>query len=266
MKQIKRMAVLLIAAAFLLLTPLSALAARQEYVPTKATLYELKDGNWVAIFEETYSYTKNARLKGYTSTSLNGGYTINAAYTWKGNFLKKEQNTYSITTYNYKKKKLKSEVSKSSGTTTTYSVSWKKRKGTLTSSDGDTTTITVNKRNQRIKSTRIDSSGKKYTTTFKYFSNGNIRTKSYSGPGVGYVYKYNRKGYPISYITDYSEVTFKYNKNKKGQVTEQQITYKSNGGNDYNYKKVFSAWKKISRSVRNCDAFGHFINTPYQYN
>ena len=67
MKQIKRMAVLLIAAAFLLLTPVSALAARKEYVPTKAILYELKDGNWVESDEETYSYTKNARLKAYTN-------------------------------------------------------------------------------------------------------------------------------------------------------------------------------------------------------
>jgi hypothetical protein len=63
MKQIKRMAVLLITAAFLLLTPMSALAARQEYAPTKAVFYELEDGNWIECREETYSYTKNGRPK-----------------------------------------------------------------------------------------------------------------------------------------------------------------------------------------------------------
>ena len=152
MKQIKRMAVLLITAAFLLLTPMSALAARQEYAPTKAVFYELKDGNWVASYEETYSYTKNARLKAYTYKSLTSSHTATTTYTWKGNFLKKQDDSYYTTTYSYKKKKLKSssEVNKSSGKTTTTSVGWKKRKGTVTGSDGATGSITVNKRNQMI--------------------------------------------------------------------------------------------------------------------
>ena len=104
MKQIKRMTVLLITAAFLLLTPVSALAAKKEYVPTKAIVYELKDGNWVESDEETYSYTKNARLKVFTTRSLTSSYTYKAAYTWKGNFLKKEDGSYYITTYSYKKR------------------------------------------------------------------------------------------------------------------------------------------------------------------
>ena len=267
MKQIKRMAVLLIAAAFLLLTPVSALAAKQEYVPTKAISYELKDGNWVAICEETYSYTKNARLKAYTYKSLTSSHSYKISFTWKGDFLKKQDSLSYTTTYNYKKKKLKSsaEVRKSSGSTTTTSVSWKKRKGTFTSSDGYTGTITVNKRNQVINTTRVHSSGDKYTSAFKYFSNGNFKSETYAGTDYLEVYKYNRKGYQISYKYGSSEATFKYKKNKKGQVTEQQITYKSSGGNVYSYKKVFSAWKKINRSVRNCDAFGHYIITPYEF-
>ena len=267
MKQIKRMTVLLITAALLLLTPVSALAAKKEYVPTKAIVYELKDGNWVESDEETYSYTKNARLKVFTTRSLTSSYTYKAAYTWKGNFLKKEDGSYYITTYSYKKKKLKSssEVSKAFGSPTTISVSWKKRKGTFTSSNGDTGSITVNKRNQMTNYTRVNSYGNKYTTTLKYFSNGNLKSESYSGPGYTQVYKYNRKGYPISLRSDSDEATFKYKKNKKGQVTEQQITYKSNGGSVSNYKKVFSNWKKISRSVRNCDAFGHRVYTPYDF-
>ena len=185
----------------------------------------------------------------------------------KGNFLKIEDGQFYITTYSYKKKKLKSssDVSKSFGTTTTTSVSWKKRKGTLTSSNGDTGSITVNKRNQMTNFTRVDSYGNKYTSAFKYFSNGNFKSETYAGTDYLEVYKYNRKGYQISYKYGSSEATFKYKKNKKGQVTEQQITYKSSDGNVYSYKKVFSAWKKINRSVRNCDAFGHYIITPYEF-
>ena len=267
MKQIKRMAVLLITAAFLILTPVSALAARQEYVPTKAVFYDLDAGNWVERYEETFSYTKNARLKAYTNKSLPSGSASQTKYTWRGNFLKKEENPYYTTTYIYKNKKLKSstKVEQFSDAVTTTSVSWKKRKGTVTSSAGDTGTITVNKRNQMINYTWVDSDGKKYTRTVKYYSNGNMRSESNSGPGFSYGYKYNRKGYPINYKSGYGEKTYKYKHNKKGQITEVLITYRSNGGSVYNYKKVFSKWKKISRSVRNCDAFGHRVYTPYDF-
>ena len=170
MKQIKRMAVLLITAAFLILTPVSALAARQEYVPTKAVFYDLDAGNWVERYEETFSYTKNARLKAYTNKSLPSGSASQTKYTWRGNFLKKEENPYYTTTYIYKNKKLKSstKVEQFSDAVTTTSVSWKKRKGTVTSSAGDTGTITVNKRNQMINYTWVDSDGKKYTRTVKF--------------------------------------------------------------------------------------------------
>ena len=58
-------------------------------------------------------------------------------------------------------------------------------------------------------------------------------------------------------------MTYKYKKNKKGQITEQLITSKAKGGRVSYYKEVFSNWKKISRSVRNCDAFGNMAMTPY---
>ena len=265
MKQIKRMAVLLIAAAFLLLTPVSALAAKQEYVPTKAISYELKDGNWVAICEETYSYTKNARLKAYTYKSLTSSHSYKISFTWKGDFLKKQDSLSYTTTYNYKKKKLKSsaEVRKSSGSTTTTSVSWKKRKGTFTSSNGDTGSITVNKKNQKIKEERVDSYGRKSTTTFKYFANGNLKSESYSGLGYSYVLKYNKKGYPVSFKSDSSGGSFKYKKNKKGQITEQLMTTTLPGGLTFENKRVYSGWKKLSRPVRTCDAFGLPVRTPY---
>lgn len=88
MKQIKRMAVLLVTAAFLLLTPVSALAAKQEYVPTKAVFYYLDEGKWVKNYEETYSYTKNGRIKAYT-IKYGDDDTSKTTYTWKGNYLKK---------------------------------------------------------------------------------------------------------------------------------------------------------------------------------
>ena len=114
-----------------------------------------------------------------------------------------------------------------------------------------------------INTTRVSGYGEKYTSEFKYFSNGNLKSESYTEPGYTEVYKYSRKGYPINYKNEFGEATIKYKNNKKGQITEQLITYKSNRGSVYNYKKVFSNWKKISRSVRNCDAFGNYVRTPY---
>ena len=267
MKQIKRMAVLLIAASFLLLTPVSALAAKQEYVPTKAVYYELDEGNWVKTFEETYSCTKNGRIKSYTYKSLLGN-TGKTTYTWKGNYLKKAEDDYSIDTYSYKKKKLKSstEVEKLSGKATTISVSWKKKKGTFTSGSGNTGTMNVNKRNQMIQSTTIDGYGRQYTTALKYYANGNLKSHSYhsySAPNYSYILKYNKKGYPVSFKSTTTEGSFKYKKNKKGQIKEQLVTFKYDDGGVYTYKKVFSKYKKISRSVRNCDAFGNIVMTPY---
>ena len=268
MKQIKRMAVLLVTAAFLLLTPVSALAAKQEYVPTKVVLHRYKEGNWVAIYENNYSYTKNGRIKSLTERSLEYGDTYKTTYTWKGNYLKKEEGTNYIDTYSYKKKKLKSstEVRKLFGKATTTSVSWKKRKGTFTSSAGDTGTITVNKKNQKLKEERIYSDGDKYTTTLKYYANGNLKSVVYSGSVHSTVYKYNKKGYPISVKSTDVEETYEYKKNKKGQITEQLITIKYTDGRVYSYKRMFSKYKKISRSVRNCDAFGNIVMTPYTSN
>ena len=268
MKQIKRMAVLLVTAAFLLLTPVSALAAKQEYVPTKVVLHRYKEGNWVAIYENNYSYTKNGRIKSLTERSLEYGDTYKTTYTWKGNYLKKAEDDYSIDTYSYKKKKLKSstEVRKLFGKATTTSVSWKKRKGTFTSSAGDTGTITVNKKNQKLKEERIYSDGDKYTTTLKYYANGNLKSVVYSGSVHSTVYKYNKKGYPISVKSTDVEETYEYKKNKKGQITEQLITIKYTDGRVYSYKRMFSKYKKISRSVRNCDAFGNIVMTPYTSN
>ena len=265
MRHMKRMTVLLITAAFLILMPANALAAAKEYVPTEATYYELKGGKWEEISKETFSYTKNGRIKLHTSEIIQSGFSVRTAYTWKGNFLKKQESQYNATTYSYKKKKLNylTEVKKSSGKTTISSISWKKRKGTFTSSNGTTGSYTVNKRNQVINYTLVDSYGAKYTTSLKYYGNGNLKSESHSEPFYSYVKKYNKKGYPISSKSNISEETYTYKRNKKGQITEQLITSKGTGGGVDYYKKVFSKWKKISRSVRNCDAFGNYVRTPY---
>lgn len=177
----------------------------------------------------------------------------------------KVEDAFYIDTFSYKKKKLKSstKVRKSSGKATTTSVSWKKRKGTFTTTSGNTGTVTVNKRNQMIKSTTIDGYGRQYTTALKYYANGNLKSQSYSGMGYSDGIKYNKKGYPVSFKGDSGEASVKYKKNKKGQITEQLVTFKFDDGHVYSYKKVFSKYKKISRSVRNCDAFGNIVMTPY---
>ena len=126
--------------------------------------------------------------------------------------------------------------------------------------------MNVNKRNQMIQSTTIDGYGRQYTTALKYYANGNLKSHSYhsySAPNYSYILKYNKKGYPVSFKSTTTEVSFKYKKNKKGQIKEQLVTFKYDDGGVYTYKKVFSKYKKISRSVRNCDAFGNIVMTPY---
>ena len=266
MKQIKRMTALLITAVLLILTPVSALAASQEYVPTKAEFYELIGGTWVLQSEETYSYTKNGRIKSVTYKQTSGGSAYTYRYTWKGNYLKKQDDDYSSTTYNYKHKKLKSLVHyyKSSNKTSTFTVSWKKRNGTVYAENGAGGSIVVNKRNQMTKLTSNTSSGTR-TESFKYFSNGNMKTETFFDSDSTESFRFHRKGYPLSYTSSngYQE-TYSYKK-KKGKITEELITEKNSSGAVYYYKKVFKKHKKISRSVRNCDAFGFLVMTPYMW-
>ena len=81
MRHMKRMTVLLITAAFLILMPANALAAAREYVPTEATYYELKGGKWEEISKQTFSYTKNGRIKSHTSEIIQSGFSVRTAYT-----------------------------------------------------------------------------------------------------------------------------------------------------------------------------------------
>lgn len=60
-------------------------------------------------------------------------------------------------------------------------------------------------------------------------------------------------------------MTFTYKTNKKKQVTEQRIKDTIPGGNVYYARRVFTRWKKSNRDVRNCDAFGTPVITPYSY-
>ena len=267
MTQIKRMAFLLIAAAFLLLTPLSALAARQQYVPTEAVYEYYNAGTWKEVSRESYKYTKNGRITSYTKQNVSDSSVYKLTYKWKGNYLKREESPYTIYTYSYKKKKLKSttEVDKSTNYKTTVPVSWKKRNGTV--GVGQIAgIITVNKRNRIIKQTHysyFDEFRAESTKTIKYFSNGNIRSISNHGLSDSSEITFNKKGYPISYKSSlHWEQTCTYKKDKKGRITEQLITTTRDGEVSYNRRR-YTKWRKISRVVRNCDAFGNELETPY---
>ena len=273
MKQIKRLTALLIVAAVLILMPMNAMAAaKKEYVPTKAIVYRLSSGSWQVLGEENYSYTKNGRIKSYTFKSSTSPHTSTEKYAWKGNYLKAEDADHYVITYSYKNKRLKSSArtDKSSNSTKTISISWKKRKGTISSNTGvpgSIGSITVNKKNQMIKMTQtINSHGDVSTTTLKYYKNGNFKSLVHVYPGYSYTVKYHKKGYLLSMVsTNSGKVAFKYKKNKKGQITEQQITETTIDGDVNNFRRVYSGWKKLSRPIRNCDAFGSPVPTPYAY-
>ena len=269
MKQIKKLTALLMAAALLVLTPVNAMAAaKKEYVPTKAVYLQYMSEKWEPVYEEIFSYTKNGRLRAYTHNSLISPDSATYKMTWKGSYLIREESPYSISTYKYSHKKLKSyiDVSKSINNTSAMSVTWKKRKGTITTSSGRPGSITVNKKNQMTRMTQVvDDYGAVSVTTLKYFSNGNYKSLAHTDPHTSYVIKYNKKGYPISYESKISgeKISFKYKKNKKGQITEQLMTTTLPGGLTFENKRVYSGWKKLSRPVRSCDAFGLPVMTPY---
>ena len=63
------------------------------------------------------------------------------------------------------------------------------------------------------------------------------------------------------HVTYYSNTTYTYKK-KNGKIIEQIETTKTEDDYINKSKTVYSNWKKVKR-VRNCDAFGFFVATPY---
>ena len=88
MRQIKRLAALLLAAAITAATPLAALALPAGgYVPVKATQYrwDEKTSTWVQTSERTMSFKSDGRKTGNSSVSSSGTLTRNnvATILWK---------------------------------------------------------------------------------------------------------------------------------------------------------------------------------------
>ena len=258
MKKIRKFATLLLTAAMLAATSLTALALPSGgYVPTKGTYsyYDSSAKKWVKSETITLSYKSDGRLTKRTY-KYDEDYVLTTKYTWSGNRIKKitESEGGGYTSYKYKGNKLVS-YTRNYGEKHTYKFKWKKNKGTL-KLDGYTETIQFNSKGQLVKETIKYTDGGTYTYTCKYYANGNLKkvtskgssestTRSYNSEG--YLKKYTRKSGGKTYTTKY-----KYKK-KNGKIKQITITY-SDG---YKNKLVFSKWKKVSH-VRNCDASGWF--------
>ena len=254
MKTAKRLMAMLLVAALLAVTPAAAMAA--EYVPTKGTYYWKNGTKWQKGTEYTWSYKGDGKIKKVTYKEPDG-YSSSTTYKWKGSFLKTLRysgNEY--TSYKFKNNRLQSMTDVYGSNKETGKFKWdkKKKKGTY-KGDGFTNVITVNSKGQRVKQSYIYSDGT-YTYSYKYYSNGNVKSISLKGPGYSFSTKYNKAGYLTSRkSSDGYSYTCKYKKNKKGQITEKITKYNSGGEN----KIVYTKWKKVSRTW-NCDGFGTTVS------
>ena len=249
MKGIRKLATLVLTAAMLAATSLTAFALPSGgYVPTKGTYsyYDSSAKKWVKQETYTWSYKSDGRLTKRTNKYDDGTSTIK--YTWSGDRVKKIKDSSGYTSYKYKGKKLTS-VTESYGSKHTYKYKWKKNKGTV-KMDGYSNTIQINSKGQLTKSVSKYSDGDTYTTTYKYYANGNLKKvtgKNFSASynSAGYITKITNKNDGKTYTTKY-----KYKK-KNGKIKQITITH-SDGSKS---RLVFSKWKRVSH-VRNCDATG----------
>lgn len=260
MRKTKRIAALLLCMALLALTPISALAASGGFVPVVATSYTKNGSEWVKNGETKYSYKKDGRLTKISTTYSNGDSYI-TQYKWKGNLIAKV--TYSdggSYSYKFKKNKLQKTTASFSGGSTVTSFKWKKNTATYQDSNG-TGTVKVNGKGQIIKETYKSNDGNTSSSTTKYYSNGNVKSYSYSGAYSSYKVTYNNKGFIISEsgISDGKPWSYsiKYI-TKKGKIVERLDTFKSVDGESYESKIVYSKHMKVSR-FRNCDQMGHMF-------
>ncbi|MBR1899490.1 MAG: hypothetical protein IJ820_00295 [Lachnospiraceae bacterium] len=253
MKRVKKLVALLLAVTLLAAIPTVAYAA-SGYVPTKATYYYLENGKWNKDSERTLSYNSSGKIKKVTY-KYSDGYSGWTKYSWKGNFVTKiSYKDGGYNSFKYKGSKRKSAVF-NTGSKETRSYKWKKNKCTY--KNGDTTvTLKINGKGQLVseKYKNADGSG---STTYKYYSNGNLKSYTSKGSGYSYTIKYNSKGFVKSEKgkgTGYSySYTYSY-KTKKGKIKERICKY--NG--KVSSKTVYSKWKKVS-NIRNCDRFGYMV-------
>ena len=121
MKKTKRFIALLLTAALLAMTPLTALAA-SGYVPIKGEYY-YKDGKkWVKSEDFSYSYKSNGKIT-QAYYKYDGG-SSKTKYKWSGNHVVKVSSSDGYTTYKYKKNKLVS-IAENYGEKYTIKISWK---------------------------------------------------------------------------------------------------------------------------------------------
>ena len=264
MRQMKRLAALLLAAAIIAATPLAALALPAGgYVPVKATQYSWneKTSTWVQTSERTMSYKSDGRKTGNSSVSSSGTNTW-TKFKWKGNYVTKtiySDGDYMMFKYKSSKRKSITDFDASTGKNEVRTYKWKKNTGTMVTDDY-TAKLTVNGKGQVVKHQYKYKNGDVTTTTYKYYGNGN--RKSYTtkrSDGYTYTVKYNSKGYVVSENGKNSTHSWSYKykyTTKKGKITQRLYTYQSSTGAAYKYKTVYTKWKKVSH-VMNCDAYGY---------
>lgn len=254
MKRAKKLIGLLLSAAVLALTPLTALALPAGgYVPTSATRYTLNKSTnkWEKLTTITYNYTNSGKLTKRT-VKWDGG-SCSHTYTWNGNYITKHKfktlNTsyYVSEEYTFKNDKLLTFKTKEYGHNDGKypNIKWKGKTGTMTWKDGHKTKYTVNKKGQLIKET----DGAE-TTTYEYYKNGNLKriTRKENGRTLS-TKKFNQKGYITSKAYTYTI--------KNGKITKLVIK-----DSDGTRKYVFNKWKKVSH-IRNCDAWGTYIDLDW---
>ena len=253
MKKTKRFIALLLTAALLAMTPLTALAA-SGYVPTKGEYYYKEGKKWVKSEVFSYKYKGDGKITEAVYKYDDG--TSKTKYKWKGNKIAKITYSDGYTSYKYKKNKLV-EVTYDYGGKSTNKISWKKNTGTY-KTDYTTTTIKVNGKGQVTSVKYVYSDKTSSSESYKYYGNGNRKSYTYKGSG-GYTYKaeYNSKGY-VKKITQKGDgysysVSYSY-KTKKGKLVSRIRKWKNSDGDSGESKTVYKKWKRVS-NVRNCDGF-----------
>ena len=255
MKQTKRLIALLLTAALLAMTPLTALALGPAgYVPTKTVTYDKVDGKWVQLSETTSSYKSDGRVT-KKITKYTDGTTYTTKYTWGGDRVKKVVYPSGTYSYKFKGKKLVS-FTVNTDSKKTYKLKWKGKNGTYKSGTS-TETYTIDGKGRFVKEKLVLADGTTYISSYKYYSNGNLKSYSWKGNGTSVTEKYNSKGWITSVVqkgsTPYT-AKYTYTK-KKGKVISQLCKWEFDKTSSGETKAVYKKWKKV-RHVRNVDGFG----------
>lgn len=256
MKTAKKLWALLLAAMMIMMVPVSASAA-QKFVPVAGYQQYWNGSKWVKDFDFTAKYKSSGNITSFIK-EYSSGYSETRTYKWKNNRV--VENTY-YTSKGYTDKAVrsyknnllkKSEFTASSKDyITTRKYSWKKRTAKVTLSyskkySSSTYTIKVNKKGRR--SYEYVPGNSPVTSSWKYYSNGNLKSyvhKSSSGTTSTY---FNELGYKESNGGIYYTYTMDKKKNRPKKVEWTSDKRK--------YRMVYTKYKKVS-AIKNCDAWGY---------